>query len=337
MNRVAPSDLPSAEILQKWKQLTRKTFDPQEPRYVAWQLLVAAAYAYNAWTPLLRVSFWVGDTSQLFQPCDILCDVVYFIDIIVLRPRERFYKSGTAVKSFGKTARKYLDGPLLRRDLLSLVPLDYIVTKFSVYAPLLRYNRLLRIESYLVVFEKMEMVSKNAFLWRLVRIVSYMLLVIHLNACAYYVISRIQGIGSNSFVLQGEGELVYIRCFYFSFKTAAGIGKNARPTHEWEYIFMATLWLEGSFIFAFILGQIKDIVATAVRGKAEYQESMDMVVRYMVQMDVTAELDLRVRRYLVETYATKKTLAEEAVLGILPGKERAEVLACETKDVGIKL
>lgn len=130
------------------------------------------------------------------------------------------------------------------------------------------------------------------------------------------VLCIVSGIGSNSFVYQGVGKLVYIRCFYFSFKTAAGIGKNSKPTHEWEYIFMATLWLEGhplrrgiqalgfmwtrsiptdkhsltlnlnrrasitgSFIFAFILGQIKDIVATAVRGKAEYQESMDLVVR----------------------------------------------------------
>lgn len=57
--------------------------------------------------------------------------------------------------------------------------------------------------------------------------------------------SYFAGIGSNAFVYQGVGELVYIRCFYFSFKTAAGIGKNARPTNELEYIFMATLWLEG--------------------------------------------------------------------------------------------
>lgn len=37
----------------------------------------------------------------------------------------------------------------------------------------------------------------------------------------------------------------YIRCFYFGFKTAAGIGKNAKPTHELEFIFMAFLWLQG--------------------------------------------------------------------------------------------
>lgn len=54
-------------------------------------------------------------------------------------------------------------------------------------------------------------------------------------------------------------------------------------------------------------------------------------------MDVPAQLDLKVRRYLVETYATKKTLVEEAVLEILPDSERENVLACETKDVGIKL
>lgn len=53
------------------------------------------------------------------------------------------------------------------------------------------------------------------------------------------------GIGSNAFVYPGIGDLPYIRCFYFSFKMAAGIGKNVKPTHELEYIFMAFLWLQG--------------------------------------------------------------------------------------------
>lgn len=59
--------------------------------------------------------------------------------------------------------------------------------------------------------------------------------------------------------------------------------------------------------------------------------------RYMVQMEIPEQLDQKVRRYLVETYATKKTLVEEAVLGILPNNDREDVLACETRDVGIKL
>ncbi|OQR72576.1 hypothetical protein BIW11_03747, partial [Tropilaelaps mercedesae] len=40
----------------------------------------------------------------------------------------------------------------------------------------------------------MEMVSRVAFLWRLLRTVFYMVMVIHINACAYFIVSRIQGI-----------------------------------------------------------------------------------------------------------------------------------------------
>ncbi|XP_022660260.1 cyclic nucleotide-gated cation channel beta-3-like isoform X2 [Varroa destructor] len=319
------------------QRLLTKTYDPQSQRYVFWQLVVGVVYAYNAWTPLLRVTFWEENTWKLFKTFDIAADIVNIVDVVCCRPREQFYKSGCPVRSFRKTWLNYRTSPNFRNDMLSLLPLEYPFAAHFSLAPLLRLNRLLRIDSYTLIFRKMEMASSMAFLWRLLRIVSYMMMIIHFNACAYFVISRIEGIGSNAFVYPGIGDLPYIRCFYFSFKMAAGIGKNVKPTHELEYIFMAFLWLQGSFIFAFILGQIKDIVSTAAYEETEYQTSMDLVIRHMVQMGIPKELDRKVRRYLVETYATKRTLREDAMLHILPQNLRAEVVSCDIKDIGIRI
>lgn len=50
------------------------------------------AYAYNAWTPLLRVCFWEDNTWRRFKVYDLLADLVNIVDVGIFRPREQFYK-----------------------------------------------------------------------------------------------------------------------------------------------------------------------------------------------------------------------------------------------------
>ncbi|XP_076331996.1 cyclic nucleotide-gated channel beta-3-like [Tachypleus tridentatus] len=151
-----------------------------------------------------------------------------------------------------------------------------------------------------------------------------MMYLIHLNACGYYAMSVWEGIGSNDWVFQGEGN-AYIRCMYFATKTATSIGKNPKPKNEYEYIFMTVSWLTGVFIFAFLIGQIRDIVATATQNTTQYHQVMDQMVRYMRHLNLPENLQYRVRLWLNHTWEQQKTLHESKILDSLPMKMKTDV------------
>lgn len=86
--------------------------------------------------------------------------------------------------------------------------------------------------------------------------------------------------GKNTFVYDGEGNS-YIRCFYFATKTATSIGKNKKPTNIEEILFMTASWLMGVFVFAILIGDIRDIVSNARVNVLTYQKQIDAITAYM--------------------------------------------------------
>ncbi|CAL1289609.1 unnamed protein product [Larinioides sclopetarius] len=302
-----------------------KIIDPQSKLYIIWLFFVMISYAYNAWSIIFRAVFpyQTPDNKAIYLTFDYIADAIYVIDITLFKVRLQFLHNGFWVEDFKQTKANYFQKREFKLDLLSLLPLDLLYIVYEIN-PLFRLPRLLKVQTFWEFFNRVDAVTKTPYVIRIIRTLMYMMYLIHLNACAYYAMSTWEGIGSNRWVFQGDGN-AYIRCFYFATKTATSIGKNPKPENEIEYIFMTISWLMGVFIFAFLVGQIRDIVATATQSRTQYRQLMDQTVMYMRNLNLPDELQRRVRMWLNHNWEQQKTFNVSKILDTLPRKMKTDV------------
>ncbi|XP_046482431.1 cyclic nucleotide-gated channel beta-3 isoform X2 [Neodiprion pinetum] len=304
--------------------------------YIYWLLSVTLCFTYNCCVIPLRSTFPYQNTKNtvIWLICDYVADLFYLVDIVVVRPRVMFLEDGFWVKDPRLTRKNYMRKWQFKMDILSLLPLDVLYFAYGYCQALLRIPRFLKIQTFWELYNCMDSVLSNPHVVRIARTLSYMLYLIHINACAYYAFSAWEGLGSNGWVFNGVGN-AYIRCFYFATKTATSIGKNPKPENEYEYMFMTASWLMGVFVFALLIGQIRDIITTATYSRTEYRKLVDETLEYMRRLNLPRELQERVKLWFTFTWEQQHTLVstntsvllqdEGRILDSLPIKMKTDV------------
>ncbi|MPC35994.1 Cyclic nucleotide-gated cation channel subunit A [Portunus trituberculatus] len=115
----------------------------------------------------------------------------------------------------------------------------------------------------------------NAF--RICKVVLYILIIIHWNACFYFAISYGIGFSTDRWVynntLQESRTFShqYIYSFYWSTLTLTTIGETPQPEKDVEYLFVVVDFLVGVLIFATIVGNVGSMITNMNAARAEFQ------------------------------------------------------------------
>ncbi|KAL0895086.1 hypothetical protein ABMA27_013546 [Loxostege sticticalis] len=300
--------------------------DPQGRGYISWLLLVTYCYSYNAWCIALRATFpyQTPENTPIWMAVDYFCDLVYLLDVGLVKPRLMFLHEGFWVNELAETRKNYRKKLQYKFDVISLTPLDLLYFYFGTHMVILRFPRLLKLQTFWEFHQAMDRVLSSPYVVRIGKTLFYIFYLIHLNACAYYAMSDWIGLGSNEWVYNNEGN-AYIRCFYFATKTATSIGKNPKPENTEEYLFMTAAWLMGVFVFALLIGQIRDIIATATRARAEYRKTVDGCTRYLRRLNMPAALQRRVTCWFNYTWSQQRCFDEAKILNSLPFNMKRDV------------
>jgi cyclic nucleotide gated channel alpha 3 len=317
-----------------------------------WLAIINCAVIYNLVFVIGRSVFWKLDQllglGWLFL--DYFCDLLYFIDSYIRMHEGKFnpkayvlslsvtflgfLEHGLLVKDASRLRSNYFHSKFFLFDFVSLFPTDFAYFFFTNSCNeklpckiIFRLNRVLRIDRMIEFFEKTETRTNFPNAFRITKVVLYILLLIHWNACFYFVLSFVIGFESDSWVYQGSPSLAtqYIYSFYWSTLTLTTIGETPQPVQDIEYLFVTIDFLIGVLVFATIVGNIGSMITNMNAARAEFQNKMDAIKQYMVFRKVGTDLENRVIKWFDYLWSNKQTMHEENVLSMLPDKLKAEI------------
>ncbi|CAD5221594.1 unnamed protein product [Bursaphelenchus xylophilus] len=314
-------------------------FDANEGYYYYWVAVVSVAYVYNLIVVIARSVFVDLDSRKMLPfwlTLDIFTDLIYLMDMF-LRTHTGFLEQGLLVRDVKRIRTLYFNSLQFKIDIFSCLPLDYMTTFIFKRSTVLRFNRLLKRERLVKFMEHTETRSSFPNAFRVGAVVWYIAVIIHWNACFYFLISETIGLGSDNWVygVQNKQSLPdgiddslarrYIYSFYWSTLILTTIGEVPGPVQNVEFAFVTLDLMCGVLIFATIVGNVGSMISNMSAARTNFQNRMDSIKQYMELRRVGKQLEIRVIKWFDYLWANKQSLSDQQVLEVLPNKLQTEI------------
>ncbi|GFO30202.1 cyclic nucleotide-gated cation channel [Plakobranchus ocellatus] len=337
------------QACEMWPVLNNWSVDPESAAAFYWKAAVILAVIYNCIIVITRMAFEELRDEPIFLALDILCDVIYVLDLFV-EARTSFLSEGLVITEARETWQHFKQQSYFRSDLLAICPIQiisWIIGSFMWLLPFygsticgmwsyaaqwagLRINRLLKYHTMEEFFQKTESRTNKPNILRAFKLGTQLSLVIHWFACLYYMLSEYEGLGSNDWVYPKDPVPVvfsrkYIKCMFWSVMTLTTIGERPPPQTEVEYIFTGLTFLIGVFVFAAVVGNVGDVISNMNAARRDFQARMDQIKFFMDHRKVPEHLQNRVKRWAEYTWSRTNCIDEPSVLQLLPDRLRTEV------------
>ncbi|XP_076780230.1 cyclic nucleotide-gated channel beta-3 isoform X2 [Arvicanthis niloticus] len=161
--------LPVKEYLRRMR-LPRSIDSYTDRVYLLWLLLVTIAYNWNCWLLPVRLVFpcQTPDNRSYWIITDIICDIIYLGDMLLIQPRLQFVRGGEIIVDSNELKRHYRSSTKFQMDVASLLPFEILYIFFGVN-PIFRTNRVLKYTSFFEFNHHLESIMDKAYVYRYLR------------------------------------------------------------------------------------------------------------------------------------------------------------------------
>ncbi|XP_053296057.1 cyclic nucleotide-gated cation channel alpha-4 [Pleuronectes platessa] len=313
-----------------WRELA---VDPAEKFYYVWLQVMIFPIVYNWVIIILRTCFTGIATSYLpvWLTLDYLSDLMYIVDMVIT-VHTGFLDQGILIIDLNQLKKRYLHSKHFLRDLISVLPTDFLYFLFGIQTPMVRINRLLRMPRLNEALDRMETRTSYPNTFRITKLMSYIFVLIHWNACLYFALSNYIGFGSDRWVYPNisNAEFAsmrrqYFYCFWFSAQIFTTVGDTPLPKREEEYLFMIADLLIAVLVFASIVGNVGNVISSLRDRDNVFFPNHELVKAYLRSHHISKELRQRIDNWYQHLHINKKIMRENEILQQLPVHLRTEI------------
>lgn len=300
--------------------------DPSEDFYYTWLQIMILPICYNWVIIICRTCFYDIERTYLavWLTLDYICDLVYVLDTVI-GFRTGFLEQGILVKDLSRLKMRYLRSSRFKWDIASLLPTDLLYLQLGIHTPIVRINRFLRTSRLNEALDRMETRTSYPNTFRVAKLMLYIFVLIHWNACVYFSLSNYIGFGADPWVYPNISDpdfaatrRQYFYCFWFSTLILTTVGDTPPPEREEEYLFLIADMLIAVLVFASVVGSMGDVISSLRDRDNVFFPNHELVKGYLRSRRVSKELQKRVNDWYQHLHINKKITRENEILQHLP-------------------
>lgn len=291
---------------------------------ITWDLFVGVGVLYTLVIVPYQLSFLTTEDDVGLLIFNVLCDVIFAIDIIVKMNTAWRDRKGDLITEKKTVVTEYVFRGLFVVDVISCIPIDLMIYlavsggdddeyRTLRYLKLLRLARLARlincfkIANINLVLESFGKISMNPAMGRLFQFIIGFLSVTHVMACLWWAVGDRNNVSwwsgdAHSWAVDFADEsssYKYLVSLYWAMGTMSGVGYgDVVPKTSHERLFGIFAELVGVFAFGLVVGYVSTLVESVSYKNSVHRERHLKMSTYIKQRNLPGNLQKRLNEHV---------------------------------------
>lgn len=273
--------------------------------------IILGSFAIGFWLPLQMLGVRCPFAVEVFF--DLLVSLISGFHIFL-----HFRESSNEPKSI----KSWLKVTLIL-DIICLIPFSLLFSIAFLPQPIwilplnltiVRHTRIMR--RFLDGFPSLQPIT-----YRLVPLIVFLPLLVHLVACGWIGLSDEASLATNA-----NPWLVYVRAVYWSFTTLTTVGYgDITASNIPQMLYCCAIQVAGVGVFGFILSNVAGLLARSDAAREHHMDNLDRIETFMRMHRTPLDLRLKIRNYYHYMWTQKKGYKDDTLLEGLPPKIQSEL------------